>query len=268
MALYDLDYRIPLIDSGRYERAYGHVPHDATDPRSAEPLVLLDTVGVAYRSHHARTDGGNWPYHRPLAGSRQDTWLRAGAAASLATVNQKLRAFGFELFVLDGYRSVTCQQALYDFYFAQGRSAIEDPSDEACRAYALGFVRDTFRFSPTSSDAWPAHSTGGAVDLTLRSLRTGELVDMGSRFEDMTDASHNDHYERKLLAGELHEDDPRLWHRRLTHWAMDGEDWANSPWVFWHYDLGNQLYVQMRRALNDRAPHAAWYGYIEAPPEP
>lgn len=261
---HDLDHRIPLID-GRYERRYGHVPHDASDPRAAEPLVLLDTVGVAYCSHHARTDGGNWPYHRPLAGSRKDTWLRAGAAASLARANARLRRFGVELFVLDGYRSVACQQALYDFYVEQGRAVLADPTDAACRGYALGFVRDTFRFSPASSEAWPAHSTGGAVDLTLRSLETGELVDMGSRFEDMTGASHNDHYERRLLAGDIADDDPRLWHRRLTHWAMESEDWANSPWVFWHYDLGNQLYIQMRHALGRPAPAAAWYGYIDPP---
>jgi hypothetical protein len=49
---------------------------------------------------------------------------------------------------------------------------------------------------------------------------------------------------------------------------MAGEGWANSPWVFWHYDLGNQLHVQMCRALRGSAPSAAWYGYIEPPPEP
>lgn len=266
--MFALDYTIPIIDNERYARAYGQIPHDPADPRASEPLVLLDTVGVAYCSHHARTDGGNWPYHRPLKGSRKDTWLRLGAARSLAVVNAKLRPFGFELFVLDGYRSVTCQQALYDFYYEQGRQTVPDPTPEACRAYALKFVRDTARFSPTNSSAWPAHATGAAVDLTLRSLATGELVDMGSRFEDMTVESHNDHYERKLLASEITEDDPRLWHRRLAHWAMESEDWANSPWVFWHYDLGNQLYVQMRKALGHPVADAAWYGYIEAPPEP
>lgn len=266
MVLHALDYKIPLIDAGQYERAYGPVPHDPADPRSAEPLVLLDTVGVAYGSHHARTDGGNWPYHRPLAGSRKDIWLREGAADSLVRANHKLRRCGFELFVLDGYRTVACQQALYEFYFEQGRSTLDNPTDEACRAHALNFAGDTYGFSPTNSAAWPAHSTGGAVDLTLRSLDTGELVDMGSRFEDLIEVSHNDHFERKLLAGEIRDDDPRLWHRRLVHWALDGEGWANSPWVFWHYDLGNQLYIQMCRALRGTAPAATWYGYIEPPP--
>lgn len=265
-ALLELNHRIPIIDAARYGKAYGQVAHDPADPRAGEPLVLLDTVNVAYCSYHARTDGENPPYHRALNGSRKDTWLRAGAAASLARVNEKLRPFGYEVFVLDGYRSVECQQALYDFYFEQGRATVADPTDEACHAYANQFVRNTFRFSPTNSDAWPAHSTGAAVDITLRSLVTGELVDMGSRFEEMTETSHNDYFERQLLAGAIDGTDPRLWHRRLAHWALESEDWVNSPWVFWHYDLGNQLYVQMRRHLGGTAPEAAWYGYIEEPP--
>jgi D-alanyl-D-alanine dipeptidase len=265
-ALFELNHRIPIIDPSRYGKAYGQVRHDPTDPRAQEPLVLLDSVNVAYCSYHARTDGQNAPYHRALRGSRKDTWLRAGAAASLARVNKKLRPFGYEVFVLDGYRSVECQQALYDFYFEQGRMSLDEPTDEACHQYANRFVRHTFRFSPTNSDAWPAHSTGAAVDLTLRSLMTGELVDMGSQFEEMTDTSHNDYFERQLLAGAIDESDLRLWHRRLAHWALESEDWVNSPWVFWHYDLGNQLYVQMRRHLGGDAPEAAWYGYIEEPP--
>lgn len=265
-ALFELNHRIPIIDPARYGKAYGQVPHDPTDPRASEPLVLLDTVNVAYDSYHARTDGDNPPYYRPLKGSRVDTWLRAGAAASLARVNAKLQPFGYELLVLDGYRSVECQQALYDFYFEQGRGVVAEPTDEACHAYANQFVRNTARFSPTNSNAWPAHSTGAAVDITLRKLDTGDVVDMGSQFEEMTETSHNDYFERQLLSGAIGEQDERLWHRRLAHWALESEDWVNSPWVFWHYDLGNQLYVQMRRHLGGAAPEAAWYGYIEEPP--
>jgi zinc D-Ala-D-Ala dipeptidase len=266
IALQELSHRIPIIDPARYGKAYGSVPHDPTDPRSQEPLVLLDTVNVAYDSYHARSDGGNPPYHRPLRGSRRDTWLRAGAATSLARVNERLRPYGYELLVLDGYRSVECQQALYDFYFEQGRASLDMPTDDACHAYANQFVRNTARFSPHNSDAWPAHSTGAAVDITLRSLATREQVDMGSNFEEMSETSHNDYFERQLALGNIAADDPRLWHRRLAHWALESEDWVNSPWVFWHYDLGNQLYVQMRRHLGASAPVAAWYGYIEEPP--
>ncbi len=267
-AITELNYRIPIIDPARYGKAYGQVPHDAGDPRAGEPLVLLDTVKVAYRSYHARTDGENWPYGMALRGSRKDTWIRKGAAVSLARVNDKLRPFGYELLVLDGYRSVECQQALYDFYFEQGRQTVADPTDDACHAYANRFVRHTYKFSPTNSNAWPAHSTGGAVDITLRSLEMGQEVDMGSRFEEMSETSHNDYFERQLEQGAIKADDSRLWHRRLAHWALETEDWVNSPWVFWHYDLGNQLYVQMRRYLGGPAPEAAWYGYIAEPPRP
>jgi zinc D-Ala-D-Ala dipeptidase len=265
-ALHELNHKIPIIDPSRYGKAYGQVRHDPADPRAGEPLVLLDTVNVAYRSYHAQDDGDNPPYHRALRGSRKDTWLRAGAAESLKRVNDRMRPFGFEVYVLDGYRSVECQQALYDFYFDQGRQKIGGADEEAFHSYANQFVRHTYKFSPTNSNAWPAHSTGAAVDITLRSLTTGEIVDMGSQFEEMTETSHNDYYERQLLSGAITEADPRLWHRRLAHWALESEDWVNSPWVFWHYDLGNQLYVQMRKSLGGPAPDAAWYGYIPEPP--
>jgi zinc D-Ala-D-Ala dipeptidase len=266
--MYDLDYKVPLIRRDEYGGTYRTIPHDPSHPRAAEPLILLDTVHVAYRSHYARTDGGNWPYHHAVAGSRSDMWLRLGAAEALVAVNRRLRPFGFEVLLLDGYRSVACQQALYDFYLERGRSVVDDPTEEACRAYADGFVSDTSGFSPTSSAAWPLHSTGGAVDTTLRSLTTGELADMGARFEDLTDASESDYFERKLLEGAVRDDDSRLWHRRLLHWALHAEDWMNSPWVFWHYDWGTQLYVHMRKALRRQPPPAAWYGYIGDPPPP
>jgi D-alanyl-D-alanine dipeptidase len=260
-----LDYKIPLIDRGQYEGAFGPVPYDATDPRAREPLILLDTVGVAYGSHHARSDGGNWPYHRPLAGSRKDIWLREGAAIALVAANRQLRRFGVELFVLDGYRNLQCQQAIFDFYVDQGRAVLADPTDHACWRYALTFATETSQFSLGNAESWPSHSTGGAVDLTLRSLDTGDLVDMGSRYEEMTETSHNDYFERQVLAGEVSDDDPRLRHRRLLHWAMENEGWINSPWVFWHYDLGTRMYIQVSRARRRAAPAAAWYGYMPVP---
>jgi hypothetical protein len=64
-------------------------------------LVPLESVGVAYASHHARDDGGNWPYFRPLPGARKDVSLRESVAAMLARVNARLKLFAVEVIVLD-----------------------------------------------------------------------------------------------------------------------------------------------------------------------
>ena len=72
-------------------------------------------------------------------------------------------------------------------------------------------------------------------------------------------------FERELIAGRIAADDRRLWNRRLIHWAMSAAGFLNDPFVFWHYDWGNQLYIKVRRALFADAPKAAWYGYIGPP---
>src|SRR6185312_11611692 len=259
--MFAIDHRIPIIEPEVYAGDYTGIAVDRDDPRFADPLVPLDSVGIAYESHHARTDGANWPYNAPVAGARKDMWLRKSAAGVLARVNALLAPHGAELFVLDGYRPIECQRGLWDFFVEEGRRAgAIDP-----QAYALEHVFDPRPFDEADPSTWPAHVCGASVDLTLRDRRTHELFDMGVRFEDVCEQSANDYFERQLLAGCIAADDRRLWNRRLIHWAMSAEGFLNDPFVFWHYDWGNQLYIKVRRALFADAPKAAWYGYIGPP---
>lgn len=61
------DYRIPIIERAVYAGPHHGIPIDQADALHHEPLVVLDDFGVAYESHHARSDGGNWPYGEPIA---------------------------------------------------------------------------------------------------------------------------------------------------------------------------------------------------------
>ncbi len=261
-----LRHVIPIVDPAAYAGRFTDIAFDVADPRHSEPLVPLESGGIAYESHHARTDGGNWPYHRPVAGSRKDMWLRRTTVAMLARVNDRLRPYGAEVFVLDGYRSIACQRGLWDFYFAEGARLMPGAGAEAWHAHAQEHAVYPGAFDAADPDTWPLHVTGASVDLTLRELGTGTKLDMGARFEDLCNVSANDYFERALAAGRIAADDPRLWNRRLIHWAMSSEGFINDPVVFWHYDWGNQLYVKLRRSLHGDGPNAAWYGHI-GPPE-
>lgn len=265
MRILELDHRIPIIEPQAYAGDYTVIPFDTGDPRYGEPLVRLESVGVAYESHHARTDGANWPYNRPIAGARKDMWLRKSAAGILARVNARLRPFGAELFVLDGYRPIACQRGLWDFFYDEAARLTPGATPQMRRSYALEHVFDPGPFDESDPTTWPAHVCGATVDLTLRDSASKEPFDMGVRFEDITEVSANDFFERELAAGRIAPDDRRLWNRRLIHWAMSGEGFLNDPFVFWHYDWGNQLYVKVRNALFSGGPRAAWYGYIGPP---
>ena len=262
-----LDYRIPIIDKNQYAGTYWEMPVDPQDPRYDEPLVRLESVQVAYESYHARTDGGNPPYHRPVEGSRKDVWSRKSLAGKLAAANERLRPYGMELFILDGYRPIACQRGLWDFYYREAQRTLGHSSEEEYRAFALTYIADPAPFDEKDSATWPAHTTGASVDLTLRELATGRLADMGSNFEEITETSSSDFFERLLDKGEIEEADPRLQNRRMMHWAMHEQGILNDPFVFWHHDWGNQHYVKTWRALFPNPPAAAWYGYIAPPPE-
>jgi D-alanyl-D-alanine dipeptidase len=261
-----VDHQVPITSPQMFSSPYSEIPIDKNDPRGREPLIPLESVGVAFESYYAKTDGKNPPFGRAIEGSRQDVWLRKSVGEKLARVNERLRPFEAELFVLDGHRSIACQQGLWNFFYSKAKQQNPSGSEQELRACARQFIVDPVSFDETDSRTWPAHTNGAAVDLTLRDSVTKELLDMGATFEQDSDASVGDYFERQLAAGQIDENDVRLQNRRLLNWAMTREELLNeTAKVFWHYDWGNQLYVRASRALLPDPPQAAWYGYIEIP---
>ena len=142
-------------------------------------------------------------------------------------------------------------------------------ADDATLAdHVCHYVSDPRLFDPNDPRTWPAHATGAALDLTLRDRRTGELLDMGTHFDDMSTASHSDYYERLLHAGRIAPGDERLRNRRLLHWAMQEQGFTNYSYECWHFDYGNQMYIMMLKFLGRDREQAAWYGYVPAPAAP
>jgi D-alanyl-D-alanine dipeptidase len=261
-----VDHQVPITSLEMFSSPYSEIPIDKNDPHGREPLILLESVGVAFESYYAKTDGKNLPFGRPIEGSRPDVWLRKSVAEKLARVNERLQPFEAELFVLDGHRTVACQQGLWNFYYAKAKQENPNGSEQEHRAHAMQFVVDPASFDATDSRTWQAHTSGAAVDLTLRDSVTLELLDMGAKFEQDTDTSVGDYFERELAAGNIDENDVRLQNRRLLHWAMTREGLLNeTAKVCWHYDWGDQIYVRASRAFLPDPPLAAWYGYIDPP---
>jgi D-alanyl-D-alanine dipeptidase len=259
-----IDHQVPITSPQMFSSPYLDIPIDTNDPRGREPLVPLESVGVAYESYYAKTDGKNPPFGRAIEGSRKDIWLRESVAEKLARVNELLRPFQAELFVLDGHRTVACQQGLWIFFYTRAKQQNPGGTDQEHRANARQFIVDPAAFDKSDSRTWPAHTNGAAIDLTLRDSVTRELLDMGANFEQDIEASIGDYFERQLAAGHIDESDIRLQNRRLLNWAMTREGLLNeTAKVFWHYDWGNQIYVRASRAFLQNPPQAAWYGYIE-----
>lgn len=263
--MFDLDYRIPIVDLEPIRRSHHAVSLDREDARFHEPLVKLDDYDIAFISYHAITDGSNPPYYRAIKGSRQEGWLRKTVAEKLVNVNRNLRPYGAEVLIYDAYRPIECQRGLWEFFYERGRREIPNATEDDCRKYALGYVRDPRKFDKLDTRTFPIHLTGSSVDVTLKYLGSDELLDMGSRFEEIIDVSITDHFERQLQQGTIKANDQRLLNRRLMDWAFTREGFLNDPILYWHYDWGNQLWIKVKRVLHGDAPKAAWYGHIGSP---
>jgi zinc D-Ala-D-Ala dipeptidase len=238
--------------------------------RSGEPLVRPDSEGIATYSYYACDDGQNPPYYRQLAGSFTHVWCRQGVVEKLRAVNQALSQFKVELLVLDGYRTLSCQQELWSRYIKLGRELHPGYSEEELRRYALAISPQPGPIDPADRTTWPTHTTGGAVDLTLRTL-SGAPVYMGSVFDDPSWLSHTAAYETLGVHMAQPEDAvsssqiEARGKRRLLYWAMTMAGFTNISSEWWHYDWGNQQWHYRLRQAGATPEMQAWYGYIDPP---
>src|SRR6516225_8344020 len=173
------DRAIPWHEHPPTALEYENVPVDLSDPRSREALVDPIECGVAGSGYYARTDRLNAPYYRRFASASERVFCRRSVAERLSEANELLLPLGVELFVLNGYRSLALQKELWAFYIEKGRESLDDPTQANCVAFAGEYCSDPREFDHLDPRTWPTHITGGAVDLTLRIRKTGELLFMG-----------------------------------------------------------------------------------------
>lgn len=263
--MYDINHKVPLVDLAKIRAPHYQIEVDSTAALFDEPMVNLNDYHLPFLSWHAVTDGSNAPYGKPIAGSRQEGWLRKTIAEKLERANALLTPFNAELLILDAYRSIECQRGLWRYFYERGREEIDNATEEDCRQYALGYVRDPRHFDPLDARTFPIHITGSSIDVTMRRIDTKEWMNMGSKFEEIIDISRTDYFEQQLLEGKIDDSDERLWNRRLMDWALRSEDFFNDPILYWHYDWGNQIWIKVKNAIEADAPQKAWYGHIGNP---
>ena len=143
---------------------------------SGEELVLLpaafNTAGISasFSDIPFPDVSGNW------AGKPQEFWVRHSFAKRLLALGQLVNCCQVELHIIEAFRPVGVQEGM--FRRRIHRTQQEHPNwttqqitDEACSKTA-------------SSPRLASHKGGAAVDVLLRSVNSGELLDFGHEYPD------------------------------------------------------------------------------------
>ena len=175
--------------------------------RQTSPVLLAQInhpaieVALAYATPRNFTGRVFYPDSR--------AWLRPQAASALYNAANELAAIGLRLVLLDAFRPVSVQYALW---------AIR-PDPEFVADPAIG------------SD----HSKGIAVDVTLAD--DGGPLDMGTEFDAPVPQSHHDRLDIPAVANER---------RKVLRDAMVAAGFQANPFEWWHYALSDsQSYARI-----------------------
>jgi D-alanyl-D-alanine dipeptidase len=212
------------------------IPIDRDGAPFSESLVDIHTRGIAGENfYHSQR---NPPYWKRITGSVPDLVARQSVVERLAKVNARLKSFGLELYVFDAWRPRAVQAYFHDEW-VPAELQKRDPS-----LTGDTLAREVSRYwsAPTTNENAPApHSTGSALDLTLRWIG-GEQLWMGSLFDDASPIAHRDRMETHANAMCFSDEEARA-NRRLLHWVMAEQGFVGYSEEWWHFSYGDQYWA-------------------------
>ncbi len=219
-----------------------------------EPLVAIPAEFPRVAPHPYAVLGA--PY-----GDRSPYWLRQGVLQRLQRAQFYLRerSAEWELCLFDAYRPVAVQRFMVERSLADlARERGLEPQ-RLSESEREGLMAEVLQFWALPSDDPadpPPHSTGAAIDLTLRDA-AGRHADMGSPIDDMSSRSHPDYYADSTTEPE------RTYHahRLLLRGTMQAAGFHQHPNEWWHFSYGDRLWAWQERQLGREA--IAIYGRAE-----
>lgn len=133
-------------------------------------------------------------------------FLQKPAAKALVKVHQKLKKQGLGLVIFDGYRPWSITKLFWEVTSENKRKFVANPAKGS------------------------KHNRGCAVDLSVFDLKTGQLIDMPSGYDEFTERASPDY-----AGGTEKERANRDMLRRL----MEEVGFTVNPNEWWHFDFKN-----------------------------
>lgn len=181
-----------------------------------------------------------------------------------AVLNRLLKALAilpaqYGFLIWDVYRPRAVQAKLFVWMKEQVRNKYPQLNDQQIEAEAKKYASPPSKIGEVHC---PPHLSGGAIDLTLYEIATGQAVEMGTPFDDCTERAHRDYFEQAPQLSQ--EEDQIKINRRLLRSAMENVGFTSYHYEWWHYDIGDILWS---RVTGHPTVFGPLFGDIEWPTE-
>lgn len=217
-----------------------------------EPLVKIPLELFAVESPHPYQKlGANYGEHSPY-------YLRETVISNLIQAQNYLQFTNphWYIQIFDAYRPVAIQQFMVDYSFREalanrGLTAAELSPQQLEAVWEA--VYEIWAVPSLDMNTPPPHSTGAAVDITLVN-DTGEIVDMGSPIDEMSERSHPDYY--------INSHQSYHTHRQLLYNVMLKAGFQRNPKEWWHFSFGDQMWAWLYNQSHPESVMTARYGRL------
>jgi zinc D-Ala-D-Ala dipeptidase len=255
------DKPIPIFSKKFNSNFYNKIEFDSKHKLFKERLD--DVVNYDLNGDNFYYQEINPPYFKRIEGSISKIYLRVSLLLKLQNIDERLRKNGFELYIFDGFRTIELQFALKEFWLYKFTMLKKLKKINNIRTSNL---KDYLFSVESNSDTNiqnnpPPHFTGGAVDLTIRKTINKEHLFMGSIFDDFSEQSHTDYFERRKETKKLTlSEEEAMKNRRFFYWILNDAGLINYPYEWWHYSFGDQIWAYFKKIKN--AYYAGYSGSL------
>ncbi len=188
--------------------------------------------------------------------ARSPYYLRSQVINALTQAQDYLQQQhpGWKIHIFDAYRPVAVQQFMVDYTF---QSLLQEKGlalEQLSQPQQDGLWQQVYQIWAVPSDDLatpPPHSTGAAIDITLRDDQ-GQLLDMGGMIDELSQRSHPNYY------ADSDDKTEQIYHQRreLLNQIMTEAGFLRHPGEWWHFSLGDQMWAwQGQKAI-------AYYGRV------
>jgi len=218
----------------------------------SEPLVKIPLELFAVESPHPYQKlGANYGGHSPY-------YLRQSVIKNLIQAQNYLQLLhpNWYIQIFDAYRPVAVQQFMVDYSFGEAlreRGLTDKELSPQQREEAWTAVYEIWAVPSLDMKTPPPHSTGAAVDITLVN-DIGEVVDMGSPIDEMSDRSLPEYY--------IHSHPEYHAHRQLLRDMMLKAGFQRNPKEWWHFSFGDQMWAWLYNQSHPENVMTARYGRL------